>query len=208
MKKIKIIFCLTIVTLLIKNICIAQTSDEGGSLGVKFGANISNFSLKDARAKVLPGFSIGLFSSGALSKYFAIQPELNLNVMRTKITLNSELSNNETNFLMAYPEFTLLGVFHYNKIYFQLGPYISYLAYISADKIDLKSSDTINRENFYDIDYGFDGTIGYEIKRWDIGLRYNLGLFKIGKANTRDGNPNIFRGVKTSLLQLYAGYYF
>ena len=208
MKNLKITFGIMLMNLLfVKNLS-AQTPDEGGSLGIKGGINITKYSLREAAAASSPGFNIGIFSSGALSENFAIQPELNLNVFRSDITLGSETGNKKFSLTMAYPEFVLLLNIQCKKLYAQFGPYVSYLAYIHTENSGEDISGIVSRRNFYDIDYGLVYSAGYQLKRWDVGVRYNGGLFKFGKPNSENGNPNIFREAKTSSLQFCVGYYF
>ena len=207
MRKLKLICCVVFLNIFLNQYIQAQTSDEGASLGIKAGINISNYNLIDASAKVAPGFNVGLLSRAAFSKTFSIQPEFNINVQNSKVISHDA----KFSLLMSYFEFTVSGVAQYKKFYFQLGPYISYLvnmkvSHESSNGSDL--SDIINRKNFYDIDYGLVYTAGIQLKRWDIGIRYNQGLFKMGKDNTPNGNPNIYRGNKNAMLQLYSGFYF
>jgi hypothetical protein len=88
---------------------------------------------------------------------------------------------------MSYIEFAFSGVVTYHKGFFQLVPYISYLANIQVNNESgniEEIADIANRKNFYDIDYGLDYTVGVQLKRWDIGIRYKQGLFKTGKEKT------------------------
>lgn len=189
----------------------AQSSDEGASLGVKAGVNSSHLNLQDASAKASPGFNIGLFSRAAFSKYFAIQPEFNLNVLHSTVSVQDASNTLQFSMLMSYVEFAFSGVVTYHKGFFQLGPYISYLANIQVNNESGSSeqiSDISNRNNFYDIDYGLDYTAGMQLKRWDIGIRYKQGLFKTGKEKTPGGELSIFRTNKTSVFTVFGGYYF
>ena len=209
--KFKIGFIFFILNFLGLKNSVAQTTDEGASLGVKAGVNFTSYNLQEADAKTLPGFNVGLFSRAALSKNFAIQPEINLNVQNSKVTVESVTNNMQFNLLMSYIEFSLSGVAVYNNVFFQFGPYISYLAKINVkneSKSNENISDIINRDNFYDIDFGLDYTLGFQLKRWDIGIRYNQGLFITGKEKTPNGALNIYRENKTSMPVVFAGYYF
>ena len=209
--KFKIFSLFFLLSILIDKKLIAQTADEGASLGMKAGVNFTNYNLQDASAKTLPGFNIGLFSRAAFSKYIAIQPEFNFNMQHSKITVNPASDNTQFSLWMSYIEFALSGVATYHKGFFQFGPYISYLANMnvkneSANNQDI--SDIINRKNFYDIDFGFTYTLGIQLKRWDLGIRYNQGLFITGKEKTPNGELNIYRQNKTSMPVIFAGYYF
>jgi|SRR6185436_7295736 len=185
----------------------AQTADEGASLGIRLGVNISNYNLKESSLKTAPGFNLGIFSSAALSKCFSLQPEINLNVQNSEVTVNNELSNAKFNVMLSYVELVISGRMNFDKLYVQAGPYISYLANSNISD-QSKVNEVVSRKNFYDIDWGLIYSGGIQLKRWDIGLRYNHGLYEIGKPSTEDNNLNIFRNAKTSSLQLYAGYYF
>jgi hypothetical protein len=185
----------------------AQSPDEGASLGIKFGVNVTGYNVKEASLKTAPGFNLGIFSSVALSKYFSMQPEINLNIQNSKISVNNELSNAQFNMLMSYVEFALSGRVGFGKLYLQAGPYISYLANLSMTNKSTVS-EIANRKNFYDIDWGLAYSAGIQLRRWDFGVRYNQGIYEIGKPYTPDNNLNIFRDSKTSSYQLYAGYYF
>jgi outer membrane protein with beta-barrel domain len=185
----------------------AQSPDEGASLGVKFGVNVTGYDLKEASLKTAPGFNLGLFSSVAFSKYFSLQPEINLNIQNSRISVNNELSTAQFNMLLSYIEFALSGRVGFGKLFLQAGPYISYLANFSmSNKAAL--NEAVSRKNFYDIDWGLVYSAGIQLRRWDFGVRYNQGIYEIGKPYTPTNNLNIFRDSKTSSYQLFAGYYF
>lgn len=206
MKHLKKSIWLLIVSMLSGYNLYAQSHDEGASLGVKFGVNVTNYNIKEANLKTAPGFNLGIFSNAALSKHFSLQPEINLNIQNVNINVNNELSNSQFNMLLSYVELAITGRVSCRKIYFQAGPYISYLANSIISNSNI--SDVTNRNNFYDIDYGLVYSGGIQLKRWDLGIRYNHGMNEIGKPYTPEKNLNIFRDSKTSSLQLYAGYYF
>ncbi|HKR06853.1 MAG TPA: porin family protein [Bacteroidia bacterium] len=184
----------------------AQSHDEGASLGVKFGVNVTNYNIKEANLKTAPGFNLGIFSNAALSKHFSLQPEINLNIQNVNINVNNELSNSQYNLLLSYVELAITGRVSCRKVYLQAGPYISYLANSTISNNNI--NDAMNRKNFYDIDYGLIYSGGLQLKRWDLGIRFNHGMYEIGKPYTSEKNLNIFRNSKTSSFQLYAGYYF
>lgn len=185
----------------------AQDPDEGASLGIKVGVNVTNYNIKEANFKTAPGINIGLFSNAAFSKHFSLQPEINLNMQNAHIDMNSESGDSQFNVLLSYVELAINARVRCHKIYFQAGPYISYL-FNSTLSNNSNVSDMVSRKNFYDVDYGIVYSAGLQLKRWDLGVRFNHGMNDIGKPYTMENNPNIFRDAKTSSLQLYAGYYF
>jgi hypothetical protein len=185
----------------------AQGVEEGASLGVKIGMNITSYNLTNASLKNGPGVNVGVFSNAYLAKHFALQPEINLNLQNSTISSDNELTDIKFKTVLTYIEFALSGRFYLGKVYLMAGPYISYLAHASITNKGT-ADEMADRNSFYDVDYGLVYSAGVQLKRWDLGLRYNDGIYKIGKATTPEGNRNIFENSKVSSFQIYAGYYF
>lgn len=174
------------------------------NFGVKAGLNLSTIHSKNSNSamKLKPGFHIGVTAEFPIDKILTFNPELLLtskgNIYDPKAedigggqTLDFKVKNT-----IYYLEIPILAKTSFklgeNKIYFNLGPYISIglfgnivnesessLSYANGSS---KTKITWGGEKYpsYNrFDYGIAGGGGVEIKAFRIGLSYDLGLAQI-----------------------------
>ena len=171
------------------------------NLGVKAGLNLSTIHSKNRNSniKLNPGFHIGVTAELPIDEIFTFNPELLLtskghiyNPKEEDIgsgqTLDLKQKDN-----IYYLEIPLIAKTTFkigkNKIYFNLGPYLSIglfgnIAYESKSSFDFANSSTKtkitwggeNYPSYKRFDYGITSGGGVEIKAFRIGLSYDLGL--------------------------------
>ncbi len=182
MKKV----CLAIVFVLLAHFSFAQRFQ----LGVKGGANISNFTGGDfdaVKKKALVGFQGGLYLNFKLGAV-ALQPELLISGQGAKIdTINAGSYDWKVTYinvpLMA--QFQLKGGF-----YLELGPQVGF-----------KISDEISNSTIDEFAKGLDlsaaAGLGLRGKKgYGLGARYTAGLSKVGDfSGTSTINPDFKNGV-------------
>ncbi|MBC7920550.1 MAG: PorT family protein, partial [Ferruginibacter sp.] len=120
-------------------------------------------------------------------------------------------SSDQTNFNLNYIQVPILASLTAGPVSIQAGPYVSYLvsAKIKNVRVDnngvpVNSGSTtgteLNREDFSTIDYGLAGGLALDVKGFQLGVRYNLGLREIGQGQAASF---VASGAKNSVAQLY-----
>lgn len=174
-------------------------------IGIKGGINLSNLYTNDAsKTDMIPGFNAGLFAKIPVTSLLAFQPELSLSTKGATLTYDNLLVNGTANFNLTYLELPLLGVINVTKRFnIQVGPY---LAYMLDAKVTNKSNvslfnfeQNLNVDKFNRFDAGVAFGAGIDIDAITMGVRYNLGLTKVGKTQSFLGTdytvPNSTNGV-------------
>jgi len=153
-------------------------------LGIKAGANISNFNgtFEDVKTKSLVGFYGGAFASFFVGNHFAIQPEVLISTQGAKI--ESISTSDKEDFKLTYLTIPIMAKFEFNGgFYLETGPEAG-INISGGDFGDRKVKDVTQDADFL---WGFG--LGYHAPfGLGIGARYNLGLSKVGNANFNDPN--------------------
>ena len=166
-------------------------------IGMRAGLNISNQNIQ-SNAQTLDtvstktGFMLGMYFTAAVNDKISIQPEIVFSGMGSE--LNSSDRTNVFNYLHI-PVF-----FKYNisrKVHLHVGPQFGIL--LTARITDGDTFVDI-KESFKGTEWGANGGIGVNIKKFDVGVRYYLGMSNIAK------DPNMADSYKNSAIQLIIGY--
>lgn len=160
-------------------------------LGVKAGANISNFYGSDnasqLKANSYVGFHGGGFVSLFMGKIFAIQPEVLLSTQGAKV---DDISGNKKDYQLTYINIpVMLKLRSPGGFYVEAGPQIGF-------NVDSKVEGT--GEDFAkSTDLSIAGGLGYHSPvGLGLGARYTAGLSKLGDFDVSNpGNPNWKNGV-------------
>lgn len=209
MKKSKISFAIVFFLAVIQ-IVTAQEKIEY-KLGFKGGVNFTNVgTTTGVTNKSLTGVHFGIFAKLPITNKVAIQPELYFTTKGGELTYQNVIVDGTAKFNLNYIEVPVLAVF---KIFpgfnFQVGPYASYLV---NSKVTNVSDVTFNFEvniqsgDFKKFDTGIVAGFGVEVKKVEIGVRYNFGLLKVGKDKTYSGGNYIFPDGKNSAINAYVSY--
>ncbi len=198
----------------------AQTNNPGPRIGIKGGANLSQFyvehpNLEDENAKL--GLHFGVFTKIPVNSFFAVQPELLYTNVGSKVSYGGSgledalgIRDGEIRFNLNYVQLPIAFTLNLGPVNIHAGPYLSYL--ISANVKNLRISDlttietnTLERDDFNSFDYGIMGGIGFDVQNVTIGVRYNYGLREVGRTGLAG---NITQNSKNSVGQLYLGFGF
>jgi len=159
-------------------------------LGLKAGANISNFNgasnEADLKAKTLIGFHAGGFISLFAGNNFAIQPEVLLSTQGAKL---EQTGTATTDYKLTYINVPVMLKYRSNSgFYLEAGPQIGFKV---NEKVDGTSEDFAKSTDLSIAGgLGFHSSIGL-----GIGARYTAGLSKVGDFNINTAKPDYKNGV-------------
>ena len=187
-----LITCLTIVT----DIKAQETTTSSNTLIPKFGAriglNFSNLSTENATDNILPSLCFGAFAKFPITKYFALQPEVNFAMKGAKVDYSNPLVTGSAKYAFNYIEVPIIGVINFtDNLSIHVGPYAAYLVSgstknnSSTNIFDFESN--INPDNYERLDLGAVIGASLNIDRVGLGVRYSRGFTKIGKESTVSG---------------------
>lgn len=181
-------------------------------IGITGAVNLSSLYTTGAlKSDIIPGYFAGLFAQIPVSTIFAFRPELLLSSKGSTVTYNNLQADGSVNFNLTYVEIPLLCVINIGKqLNIQAGPYVACLI---DSKVTNKANvnlfnfeQNMNKDNFNRIDAGISVGTGVDINTITMGMRYNLGLTRIGKTRTSPaGNytiPNSLNGVISFYLSI------
>ena len=180
----------------------AQYRGRGGnvSLGLKAGASLTDIVGKDANYDSRFGFHAGIFANIGFARLFAFQPEVIYSQKGGRYP-----NNNDAGVRFHYIDVPL--AFHVNTdgFFFEAGPQIGFL--LSA-KEEAGNTSTTATSRYKDLDFGYLGGLGYQLKHGlGVGLRYNGEFTNVPKSYTA-GATTVQSRQRNSAFQLYATYSF
>ena len=158
-------------------------------LGVKAGANISNFmgnsNADQLKANSLVGFHAGGFVSLFVGNHFAIQPEVLFSTQGAKINDDG----NKSDYKLTYINVPVMLKYRSTSgFYLEAGPQIGFKV---NEKVDGTSQDFAKST-----DLSIAGGIGYHSSiGLGIGARYTAGLSKLGDFDANTTQPDWKNGV-------------
>ena len=171
--------------------CRAQT-EKFIQYGLVTGLNLSDFYTANTVTNLNAGFNVGTFVRLPVSNVLALEPELYFSTKGSSVIYNTQLVVNTANLNLTYIELPIVFLLNINRlINFQIGPYASYLIAVKVKNIssinlfNLEQSPDI--DNFNRLDAGVLVGVGLDVKSVSIGMRYNLGLMKVGKSQQVQG---------------------
>lgn len=191
----------------------AQGSDEKKSpvrFGVKGGLNYSKLFVKGSESStMLSGFNVGLFAKLPIASIISIQPELYFITKGSEVSYGGLLFGGTAKFNLNYMEFPLLIVANLNKnLNVHIGPYASYLISAKATNtatLPLFDFETnININNYNRVDAGIMAGAGIDVGAVGLGVRYSLGLKKVGKEESFLGTTYSPLDARNGVFYLYA----
>jgi hypothetical protein len=204
-----LIFSISILVMAVAFIpCHAQET-KALEIGVRGGVNFASLYTKDAsKSDIIPGFNGGFFAKIPVSTLFAFQPELSVSTKGATITYNSLLLDGTANFNLTYLEMPLLCVVNVTKrANVQVGPYVAYLL---DSKVKNKSNvnlfnfeQNLDADSYNRIDAGIVLGAGIDIDAITMGIRYNLGLTKVGKTQSFLGTNYIIPNSNNGVISFY-----
>jgi hypothetical protein len=167
----------------------SSTSNLVPKFGAKAGLNLANLSTENAKDNILVAFDLGLFAKLPITKYFALQPELNFSMKGAQVEYNNPLVTGTAKYIFNYLEAPVLGVINLTDNFSILGgPYFAYLL-SGSTKNDATGNvfdfeNDINPNNYNRLDIGAAVGASLNIERIGLGIRYSRGFSTIGKEST------------------------
>ena len=157
--------------------------------GVIAGLNLTDLYTADAVSNMNSGFNTGGFVRVALTNCIAIEPELYVSTKGSSVIYNSALLDGTANFNFTYLEMPVVAVFNMNRLVnLQIGSYLSCLMNAQVKNVSNVSlfnfEQNLNVDNFNRVDAGIVVGVGLDVRSVTMGMRYNLGLIKVGKSQT------------------------
>jgi Outer membrane protein beta-barrel domain len=165
------------------------------SIGLKGGANISNFTggdFSDVKKKALVGFYAGAYLNFWVGKNFSLQPEALISTQGVKI----EDGSTSDNYKLTYLSVPIMLKYRADGgFYFEAGPQVGF-----------KLGESVPDESLGDFAKNLDLSIGAGLGfqsagGFGIGARYLAGISKVGDFEDADG-PNF----KNSVIQIGISY--
>lgn len=187
--------------------CLAQNT-KPVQFGTMTGLNLSDFYTGDAISNLNAGFNAGGFLRLPITNNIAIEPELYLSTKGTSVVYNSLSVVNNVNLNLTYLEMPVICIYNVtNLINFQIGPYVSYL--IAAQVKNVSNINVFNFEQSLDIDNynrldaGVVIGVGLDVKTITMGIRFNLGLIRVGKNQQLLGLNYNMADARNGVLNFY-----
>lgn len=180
-----------------------------GKIGIKAGVSFTNMYVGDdiTDNQMKTSYHVGLFGKFPLTKGLSLQPELLYSNKGSKLNFGQQ--NGEYRFNLNYIELpVLLSVNVGENFHVNLGPYVGYLT--KADVTLLENGDfddlqDVNENDFNRWDLGAAAGIGFDINKFTIGARYNLGFSELNKSTLMG---QILPGSKNNAIYVSLGFAF
>ena len=153
--------------------------------GIRFGLNASNLSVKnfDDR-KTRFGFNVGLYTDKLLTGSLYLSPEISFNTKGSSVRYKS--SNTTNSFNLNYIELGLPFTYKMNGVDLQAGPYLSYLANVTAKSQNDQTLviTNLDKSNYNNFDAGLLLGLNFRLSNnWYISTRYGLGFIKLARTD-------------------------
>ena len=162
------------------------------SVGLKAGANISNFTggdFSEVKKKSLVGFYGGVYLNFWAGKNFTIQPEALISTQGAKIEEDGVTENYKLSYV------TIPVMFKYKSnggLYVEAGPQVGFKI---SESIPDQTVETFAKN----LDLSIGAGLGFQsASGFGIGARYLAGLSKVGDFDPDIANPNF----KNSVIQI------
>jgi hypothetical protein len=158
------------------------------SIGPKAGINVSNLSglsASEVKTKALVGFHIGGYVAIRLGG-LVIQPELLYSTQGAKVEQSTTSENLKINYFNVP---VMLKYITSSGLYLETGPQLGFRTSAKFGNEDIK-------ETVKSSDFSWAAGLGYQKKGIGLGVRYNVGISKLGEASSvTPGDVNYKNGV-------------
>jgi hypothetical protein len=187
---------------------VSKAGTQSAKFGGKIGINFASLYTQNASDKVLLGLNAGVFLKVPLSKYFAVQPELNFSMKGARVDYSNPLMVGTARYSFNYLEVPVLAVFNITEnVNAQFGPYFAYLITGSIKNNSTTNAfdfeNAINPNNYNRVDYGAMLGVSVNIDRLGVGLRYSRGFSTIGNETTISNIQLKYPDAINSVFNLY-----
>lgn len=163
-------------------LAIAQT-------GLKGGVNLSNLyvdDIDDENVKV--GYHLGIYHQAEITDIISIQPELLFTSKGAELNYQGFLGGSGNyRYNLNYIEIPVLVKLKLGGFNVHAGPYAAFLVGANIKDVDsdgdIQSVESLDRDDFNQLDYGLSLGTGFDFDGGTIGARYDFGLNEIGRSN-------------------------
>jgi opacity protein-like surface antigen len=175
--------------------------------GIKGGLTYSNvyIDLDDVHAQnARSGFHAGFFSQVMVAETIGLQPEILFTTKGTSAQYTGVI-NQRVEFNLNYVDIPLYLVYRpMEGLEFHAGPYIGLLlpTNINLDN-GIDGNRNLDRDHFYNLDWGVGGGLQFNFRYVILGARYNLGLQEIADSNT---SRSLMGNAKHNFAQFYIAF--
>ncbi|WP_157627152.1 porin family protein [Spirosoma luteum] len=137
------------------------------SLTTNFNYGKSNSDFKPYK-KDFKGFQIGVAYQAGITPIFSVVPEVYFAIKGGSLERNNQLTVNKSTLRLYTVEAPILARLHYNNLYLNAGPYVSYNL---GGRLKTDGSDAV-AETTTKISFGKSAS---EFNRWDFGVQAGAG---------------------------------
>lgn len=167
-----------------------NTAKAQSHFGVRAGVNFANLAIDNVETNVNTGFKVGLYYTYMIqNSQIAIQPELLFSQKGAKKDLGSVTEKVNINYL----EIPVLVKYMFNTVgnirpEIYIGPYLGIKVGGQVKLKNKKASLSKDLQNVESADFGFIFGAGISFNKYNVGLRYSLGVSDIDATNTEASN--------------------
>jgi hypothetical protein len=177
-------------------------------VGIIAGLNLSNLYTKDAVSNMNAGFNAGAFVRTSLTNSIALEPEIYVSTKGASVTYNSLFVKGTANFNLTYLEMPVICIINVTRLVnIQVGPYVSYLLDGKVKNVAnitlFNFEQNVNANDYNRFDAGVVVGAGLDVGSVTMGMRYNLGLTKVGKKQTLFGSSYTIPDASNAVLNFY-----
>jgi hypothetical protein len=176
--------------------------------GLILGINLSDFYNGNIVSDLNAGFNAGGFVRLPVTETLCIEPELYLSTKGSSVTSKVMQEVRTYNLNLTYLEMPVVGVLNITRLVnLQFGPYVSYLLNAQIKNVGnlniFNFDQNLNSGNYNGLDAGLVVGIGLDVKSITMGMRYNLGLIRVGKNQQFLGPNYNLSDTKNGVLNFY-----
>ncbi|MHA4807917.1 porin family protein [Flavitalea flava] len=181
---------LPVVLVLIATFGSGKLKAQQFSLGLKAGANFSNFTggdFQQAKKSTLVGFMGGAYVGFQFGDHLSLQPEVLFSTQGAKFE-NTGVGKQD--YKLSYINVPVMVKYRFTGgFYLEIGPQVGF-------KVSESTPDNTISHFAKDLDLSAAGGIGYQSPiGLGIGARYTAGLTKVGDFDASTASPNFKNGV-------------
>lgn len=180
--------------------------------GFKAGVNFTTlFTSNVETINMLRTIHLGAFARVPVAGTVAIQPEFLYTLKGAEITYDDAMVQGIARYNLHYIEVPLLltvKVTPYVNVH--AGPFFSFLLWGNARNLATNNQfdfrQNVGGDNFNKLETGIAAGAGLDLGAFGLGLRYSLGLTKIGRERNYDGTAYTFPDSRSGTFSLYVSF--
>ncbi len=178
-------------------------------LGIKGGFNYSTLFAKDVdNTSAITGYHIGFYGKLPVAGMVSIQPELYFTIKGADVTYDNLIATGQVRYTFNYIELPVLLMVNMTPNFnVHAGPFASFLINGKVEHMKNVSlfdfEQNLDTSDFKRLETGFALGAGIDIASISIGMRYLLGLSKIGKEKSFLDTTYTFPDARNGLFNFY-----